>query len=110
MKLVVHLRHRHPLNVEHLVVRLDRHRVAVFILSDIITLHPAPVAPLANHDRWPAVDFEDLPCKVRHHVPEGLVALFELGELGPVVLVRGYDGAISTTVLLSATYSGHDDD
>lgn len=103
LELLVHLRDRHALDVEHLVVRLDRHRVAVFILSDIVALHPAPVTPLAHHHRWPAVYLEDLPRKVRHHVSEGFVTLFELGELGPIVLVRGYDRAIGTAVYLSTT-------
>lgn len=97
LELVVHLGDSYALNVEPLVVCLDCHGISVLVLADIVALHPAPMTPLADDSRWTTVYLENLPGKVRHHVPKRLVAVVELGKLRPVIFIRGYHGAVGAT-------------
>lgn len=94
LKLVIQLCHCHSLDIELLVMGLDRDCRPILILPNVVAFHPAPVAPLECDGGWPRVHFEDLPCEIRHHVAEGVVGIFELGVLRAVVFVWSDDGGV----------------
>lgn len=76
---------------------LDDDRGSIFVFSNVVALHPAPVAPLEGNGGRPRVDFENLPGEIGHHVAECVVAVFETAVLGTIVFIWGDYGRVCSS-------------